>query len=187
MKLFRSKQHDLGIFNYLSYATICASLVLFVYFFIQGQIANAALTGFFTLLMVYVLYIDIKLHKFVYFLLILSVFLNLLGYVFEFYTIIPYYDNVLHAYTIFAVTTSVSLQLFPDFINQHRAKTPYVIFTLVAVGCAIGSWWEIFEWVFDSYTSWNAIKDFNDSFTDMIANTIGAIYGAFLAMRLTED
>ena len=106
---------------------------------------------------------------------------NVAGYAFDLYGAYWWFDRVLHAATIFAMTFWVAVFVFDDAIRQGRAVRFVVL--LACVGIAIGALWEVAEWAFDQAWPGDVIKGKHDTLMDVVMDTAGAVLAALLALR----
>lgn len=106
---------------------------------------------------------------------------NVAGYAFDLYAMAWWFDRVLHAATIFALTLWLALIICaPAF----RPGQPLLAAVLIAgLGVAIGAWWEVAEWFYDMLAPQNVIKGKDDTVIDIIMDTFGAGLAAALALR----
>ena len=109
----------------------------------------------------------------------LAALLNAGGFVFHLYKRIPYYDNVAHAITIFAVTLAFFYLVYHDSLDQTRGVVMAV--AVLTFGVTIGAFWEIVEWTAEVVLDTNVVFGLQDTVTDLITNTVGAAAAAVLA------
>ncbi len=113
---------------------------------------------------------------------LLALAANIAGYAFDLYTKFWWFDRVLHAGTIFAITVWLGVGLFA---NGLRITTPVLSFVLLAsVGIALGSIWEVAEWQFNKIVPQDVIKGKDDTVKDIIMDTVGSLLAAGVAMAL---
>lgn len=112
----------------------------------------------------------------------LAAILNAFGFVFDLYRGVTLYDEVAHAITIFSITLAFFFLVYRDAVpGARRLAMATAVFTF---GVTVGSLWEIAEWstgrVFDA----NVVFGLSDAITDLIANTVGALVAAIVALAL---
>lgn len=115
----------------------------------------------------------------------------------DFYTNVPYYDKLVH-FVLPMFVGFISFLLFFTMQSTGNLKASkfvtMVLVVLIALG--IGALWEIFEYLSDvliypNVEGWhhfqgNAQQSANDdTMTDLINDTLGGIFGAFLAVWFT--
>lgn len=106
---------------------------------------------------------------------------NLAGYAFDLYGAFWWFDRVLHAGTLFAITLWLALILCAPALNPDR---PLIVAALIAgAGVAVGAWWEVAEWALDAVAPGDVIKGKNDTLVDILMDTLGAVLAAALAPR----
>ena len=110
----------------------------------------------------------------------LAAALNAAAYAASLYAI-PGFDLALHALTIFALTLLLAAHMRGALPGAQRALAHVAI--LIALGVALGTAWEIAEWLFDALTYGNAIRGKTDTMTDLLADTVGAALAAGRALQ----
>jgi len=106
---------------------------------------------------------------------------NVAGYVFDLYAAAWWFDRVLHAATLFAITFWLAVVVFADPFREGRNLLFVVL--VASVGIAIGALWEVAEWVFDILRPGDVIKGKDDTVKDIIMDTAGSVAAALLALR----
>lgn len=108
---------------------------------------------------------------------------NVAGYAFDLYARFWWFDRVLHAGTILALTywsaVFVLRRVLTD-AGQHRLLLAFVV---ACVGVAIGAWWEVAEWGFDRVAPGDVIKGKYDTIIDLVMDTLGAALGGWMSLR----
>lgn len=108
---------------------------------------------------------------------------NAAGYVFNLYQKFSWFDRVLHAGTMLAITLWLGLFVCARSLHPRNGQGLLAVFLLTCVGIALGALWEVAEWVADFLLPGDVIKGKNDTIIDLIMDTAGALAGAALAMR----
>lgn len=105
--------------------------------------------------------------------IVIAILINIAGYVWDLYERFSWFDEVLHAFTTFALTLPVALLLYD--VVLMGAHTQRVLFVLVvaSLGVAIGVLWEIAEWAYDQMVPENAILGKLDTIIDLAMDIIG--------------
>jgi hypothetical protein len=107
---------------------------------------------------------------------------NAAGYALDLYQQFWWFDRLLHAFTIFAITLWLAVIAFaPSFRRGHAVRT---FFLVASVGLAVGALWEVAEWAYDQVAPQDVIKGKFDTVLDLIMDTIGAALAALLCHRL---
>jgi hypothetical protein len=97
---------------------------------------------------------------------------------------IPWYDEVLHAFTAFALTAAIGSHLYLTGM-LGRAQPLVAIGLLACVGLALGALWEIGEWVTDKHLA-TIIRDDTDTMLDLIADAVGSLVGGSLVVLVAR-
>lgn len=111
---------------------------------------------------------------------------NIAGYSFDLYDRWGWFDKVLHAYTLFAITLVVGLWAYGRVLmGQHRH--PLLLMVVIgSVGVGIGAWWEVAEWALDHLVVGNVIQGKWDTITDLIVDTVGAVAAGVVTVRMLK-
>lgn len=100
-------------------------------------------------------------------LFVVAALANGAGWVWELYSEVPGYDEIVHAYTAFAASLSFGFALYYSIRAQFR--TVAFGLAIVTMGIAAGALWEMFEWL---------IIKIKDPVSDLMVDTLGAIIAA---------
>lgn len=117
----------------------------------------------------------------------LAVGANIAGYALNLYRQFIWFDEVLHAYTIFSLT--LLLGVYASGVVLIGARSHSVIFVLVvaSLGLALGGLWEVAEWVFDQIVRGNVILGKTDTIIDLVVDTVGAVLAGVVNMRMAKQ
>ncbi len=120
-------------------------------------------------------------------LLAIAVVVNIAGYLFNLYDRLWWFDEVLHGYTIGAITLVLGLALYGTVLTGVDARPVLLVLVIAAVGLAVGALWEVGEWAYDQVVAGNAIKGKRDTILDMIMDTFGALAAGVAAVPMVND
>lgn len=109
---------------------------------------------------------------------------NIAGYAFDLYRQFWWFDRVLHACTILAVTLWLALFVFSRAISNEHRHSVLVVLMIASVGIALGALWEVAEWGFDQIAPGDVIKGKHDTIFDIIMDTAGAGLAGLITLRL---
>ena len=112
---------------------------------------------------------------------------NMMGYASDLYQQFWWFDRVLHACTILAVTLWLSLFVFSKAFNGEHRHGVLIVLLLASVGIALGALWEVAEWGFDQVASGDVIKGKHDTIFDIVMDTGGATLAGIMALKLTRS
>jgi len=155
---------------------LLAFFVVLVLF--QGNWLNAlTLACFLVASLVFVIQDD-KLPTLFDFLFVLAALLNAMGWVWSFFSMPGPYDEIVHAYTTFAITLALSFLVYSSMLNIFRQHTILYILTIASFGIAIGALWEVAEWSAGKILSMQVIESLDDTIIDLIMDSWGAILAA---------
>lgn len=112
---------------------------------------------------------------------------NIAGFVFNLYDQLRWFDEVIHAYTIFALTLVAALYAYGAVLTGAHAHTFLFILMVTSIGLAIGALWEVAEWLYDwLFASQNTIKSVPDRLIDLIMDTIGGLVVGWLTVSMLK-
>ncbi|WP_333582566.1 hypothetical protein [Methanoculleus bourgensis] len=119
----------------------------------------------------------------------LSLYLHVAGGVRGFYEIYyPYYDKVAHL--ISGITVSVlafvAVLLLDRFSRLNLSRWMIVGFIII-FAMAMEGFWEIYEWLFDTFLGTNLQHGLDDTMLDMIFVLIGAVIVALTGNRYLSE
>lgn len=100
---------------------------------------------------------------------------NAAGYALDLYARFWWFDRILHACTIFAVTFWLALFVCRRVLRGGRGHDALLVAVIASVGLAIGALWEVAEWGFDRIAPGDVIKGKFDTVIDIIMDTLGAV------------
>lgn len=104
---------------------------------------------------------------------------NALGYALSLYRL-PWFDEAVHGFTLFALTVLAAWLLRGQLPSTRHAVAFVAIVTVFGLG--LGALWEIAEWVYDSFSAGDTIRGKQDTMTDLVLDTAGALAAALLLM-----
>jgi len=117
---------------------------------------------------------------------VIAVIANVAGYVWNLYDRWWFFDDVLHGFTIFALTLPLGLLLCGIALISMPKQRWILALVIASLGVAVGAWWEIAEWGFDQFVAGNVILGKTDTIIDLIMDTIGAMLAGILAARMVR-
>lgn len=121
-------------------------------------------------------------------LFVMAALLNAAGYAWSLYRHLPFYDEVAHLYTGFAVTLALGFLLYEELMDGFRAHRTLFVVTITSMGIAIGALWEVAEWLYEIVTGYDMVGPTQDTMTDLLLDAAGAFAAALLNVKgLNED
>lgn len=120
-------------------------------------------------------------------LLVVAIAINILGYVLNWYTQFAWFDEVLHAFTIFTMALLLATYLYGVVLTGARTYALLFVLVVISLGLAVGGLWEILEWIYDRIVHGNVIKGKMDTIIDLVMDTLGGIAAGVLALRMAKD
>ncbi len=95
----------------------------------------------------------------VWFLLTAAALTNIAGYVWNLYRQFWWFDEVLHGFTIFALTLLLGLLVHGVVLLGARNHGLVLILVVASIGVVIGGLWEMAEWAYEQMVAPNVIKE----------------------------
>lgn len=118
-------------------------------------------------------------------LIVLSLYLHIAGEIRGFYMLYyPYYDKIAHL--ISGITVSVLafvIVLLLDRFSRLNLSRWMIVGFVVIAAMAMEGFWEIYEWLFDTFLGTNLQYGLDDTMLDMIFVLIGAVVVALAGNR----
>ncbi|MCC7554600.1 MAG: hypothetical protein KO254_00550 [Methanoculleus marisnigri] len=118
-------------------------------------------------------------------LIVLSLYLHIAGEIRGFYMLYyPYYDKIAHL--ISGITVSVLafvIVLLLDRFSRLNLSRLMIVGFVVIAAMAMEGFWEIYEWLFDTFLGTNLQYGLDDTMLDMIFVLIGAVVVALAGNR----
>jgi len=122
-------------------------------------------------------------------LIALSLYLHIAGGVLGYYDIYyPYYDKVAHL--ISGITVSVLafvVVLLLDRFGRLNLSRWMIVGFIIIFAMAMEGFWEIYEWLFDTFLGTNLQHGLDDTMLDMIFVLIGAVIVALTGNRYLSE
>jgi hypothetical protein len=114
----------------------------------------------------------------------LAVFLNVPGWLLEYYALIPGFDEVAHFVTSVAMTGLAGYYCFRRLLADPETARFHASLAIFALGVALGAIWEVCEWfAFLVSNEPGIIKSINDTISDLIWDVLGAALALPLLAR----
>ncbi|WP_066381429.1 MULTISPECIES: hypothetical protein [unclassified Anabaena] len=149
---------------------------------VQGNFLNALGLAFFLLASFLFVVLDDKLPTLFDFLFVLAALVNATGWVWGLFETKGPYDEIVHAYTTFAITLALSFLVYSSMLNLFRNHTMLYLVTITSFGIAIGALWEITEWSAGKILNTQVIGSLDDTIIDLIMDSLGALLAAFTSL-----
>ena len=116
----------------------------------------------------------------------IAVLANIAGYMFNLYNQFWWFDEVLHGYTIFAITLLLGLLAYGVVLTGHNNHQLLLVLMIASIGLAIGGLWEVAEWAYDLTTATNSILGKTDTMIDLITDSVGAVGAGLLSLGMLK-
>lgn len=119
--------------------------------------------------------------------LVIALLANIAGYAWNLYSQIRLFDEILHAFTTFALTLPTVLLLYEVTLIGAHSRPLLFIIMVASIGLAIGGVWEITEWAYDQIVPGNVILGKNDTIIDLIVDLIGSVVAGTVSVGMVRN
>lgn len=117
-------------------------------------------------------------------LLAVGLLASVAGSVWNLYSEIFWYDEVVHGYNFFALTLVVAVYAYGVVLTGDARHEFLLILTIAGLGLALGALWEVAEWTYDQFVRPNAILPKTDTILDLMVDTAGALVAGVVRVRM---
>lgn len=148
----------------------------------QGQWQNALALGLFLVASLIFVIRDDKLPTLFDFLFVLAALANAGGWVFGWFYVPGPYDELVHAFTTFAISLALSFLVYQSMLPVFRQHTVLYLLTIASFGIATGGLWEVAEWTAGKVLATEVIGSIDDTIVDLIMDSLGASLAALLSL-----
>lgn len=148
----------------------------------QGKWQNAiALLLFLTASVMFVVKDD-RLPTLFDFLFVLAALLNAAGWVWGLFNAPGLYDEIVHCFTIFALTLAFGFLVYRPMLDIFRQHKLLYMLTIVSFGIAVGALWEVVEWTAGQVLSIQVVPSLEDTIIDLVMDSLGAVLAALVSL-----
>ncbi|MBD2258041.1 hypothetical protein [Pseudanabaena sp. FACHB-2040] len=158
-----------------------------VWALIQGQWQNALALGLFWVASLIFVIRDDKLPPLFDLLFVLAALANAGGWVWGWFYLPGPYDELVHAFTTFAIALALSFLVYQSMLPVFRQHTLLYLLTITSFGIAIGALWEVAEWSAGKVLSTEVIESLDDTIVDLIMDSLGAGLAAILSLGALQE
>ena len=116
------------------------------------------------------------------FLFVLAALLNAAGWVLGLFYQPELYDEIVHAFTTFAVTLALSFLAYSSMLTIFCNHKLLYLLTITTFGIAIGALWEVAEGTAGIVLSTEVIERLNDTIINLIMGSWGAAVAALTGL-----
>ncbi len=116
-------------------------------------------------------------------LLIVALLAGLAASIFNLYAMFWWFDEALHFFLPFAVTLVLGLYAYGALLTGRRRHEVLLVLTIAGLGLALGTLWELVEWIYDSvFTPSNFILGKWDTMIDLSLNLAGGVLAGIVSL-----
>ncbi|MEG3977538.1 hypothetical protein QT970_23345 [Microcoleus sp. herbarium8] len=153
----------------------------------QGKWENVLGLGLFLAASVVFVVMDDRLPALFDFLFVFAALLNAGGWAWGLFYQQGPYDEIVHAFTIFAVTLALSFLAYSSMLTIFRDRKLLYLLTITSFGIAIGALWEITEWTAGIVLSSEVIGSVDDTIIDLIMDSLGSGIAALTSFWALQE
>jgi hypothetical protein len=113
----------------------------------------------------------------------IAALINAGGWAWDLYNKPGPYDEIAHFFTIFAITLAFGFLLYRELMESFYERRWLFVLTIASLGIALGTLWEIIEWLADFVVAKQIVSGLFDTETDLILDGAGALLAALLNLR----
>jgi hypothetical protein len=110
----------------------------------------------------------------------IAALINAGGWAWDLYNQPGPYDEIAHFFTIFAITLAFGFLLYRELMESFFDRRVMFVLTITSLGIALGTLWEIAEWLADFVVAKQIVSGLFDTETDLILDSAGALLAALL-------
>lgn len=154
---------------------------------VRGNWQNALGLALFLLASVAFVVMEDYLPTLFDFLFVLAALLNAGGWVWGLFYLQGPYDEIVHAFTTFAITLALSFLVYSSMLTIFRDHKLLYIVAIASFGIAIGALWEITEWTAGQILPGKIIGSLNDTIVDLIMDSLGATLAALTSLWTLQE
>lgn len=116
-------------------------------------------------------------------LVVVAAFLNAVAWGWNLYDRFLPFDELAHTFTTLVVTLAFGFLIYAPYGNR-----PWIfVFSLISLGISFGALWEIIEWVGFYFSAQHGIMGIDDTFFDLIFDSLGAVAAALIGLWLLKN
>lgn len=119
-------------------------------------------------------------------LLAVGVIASGVGSLWNLYSSIFWYDEVVHGYNFFALALVVAVYAYGVVLTGADRHGFLLMLAIGGLGLALGALWEVAEWTYDQFVRPNAILPKTDTIIDLIADTAGALVAGIVRLNMVR-
>lgn len=153
----------------------------------QGKWQNALALALFLIASFVFVIRDDRLPTLFDFLFVLAALLNAGGWVWGLFYLPGSYDEITHAFTIFAFTLAFSFLVYQSMLPVFRQHKLLYLITIASFGIAIGALWEVAEWLAGKILATEVIESLDDTITDLVMDSLGATFAAIMSLWALQE
>jgi hypothetical protein len=147
---------------------------------IQGKWLPALTLGGFLLVSFLFVKLDRKLPNIFDLIFMIAALINAGGWAWDLYNQPGPYDEIAHFFTVFAITLAFGFLLYRELMESFFDRRVMFVLTIASLGIALGTLWEIIEWLADFVVAKQIVSGLFDTETDLILDGAGALLAALL-------
>ena len=174
--------------NWKGYRTLAWVLqallaIAIVVLLIQSKWLPTLTLGGFLLVSFLFVKLDRKLPNIFDLIFMIAALINAGGWAWDLYNQPGPYDEIAHFFTVFAITLALGFLLYRELMEGFYDHRVMFVLTIASLGIALGTLWEIIEWLADFMVAKQIVSGLFDTETDLILDGAGALLAALLNLH----
>lgn len=109
------------------------------------------------------------------------------GSLFELYDVFWWFDEVLHVYFSFTVALLLALYAYGAVLTGRRSNEALLVLAVAGLGLAVGTLWEMWEWLYDLYVADNVILGKTDTMIDLLLDLAGGVVAGLVSLPMLRS
>lgn len=120
-------------------------------------------------------------------LIALALLMSAAGSLFGLYGLFGWFDEVLHAYFSFTVALLLALYAYGAVLTGRRSNEALLVLAVAGLGLAVGTLWEMWEWLYDLYVADNVILGKTDTMIDLTLDLTGGLVAGLVSLPMLRS
>lgn len=119
-------------------------------------------------------------------LIALALLMSAAGSLFGLYSVFGWFDEALHAYFSFTVALLLALYAYGTVLTGGRSHEALLVLAVAGLGLAVGTLWEMWEWLYDLYVTDNVILGKTDTMIDLSLDLAGGVVAGLISLPMLK-